>query len=271
VYAQEDSDEETVLNASRASSYHSSNPNASNTRPASSNFKPSEAPSYQRSSNNNDNSGSSTFIWLALIVVGIIVVVFLANQNNDSEVVEPATVESKTYNTDSNIENNNQNTQEQPSISKSSESYQESPSAPENTNLERGYIKQEGGYTNIRETPNGEIAMKIQDGTSILYSRNSSSWYVVYNTSGQRLGYVHSSKIVSENSRSTVSTDLENGYIKQEGGYTNIRVAPNGEIAMKIQDGSPILYKRTSSSWWVVYDTSGERLGYVHSSKIVAR
>lgn len=59
-----------------------------------------------------------------------------------------------------------------------------------------GYIKYEGGYTNIREVPNGNVIYQIEDGTDILYDIYNSSWYIVYDMSGRRLGYVHSSKVV---------------------------------------------------------------------------
>ena len=69
--------------------------------------------------------------------------------------------------------------------------------------METGIIKQEGGYTNVRKTPslNGDIAIKLKDGSPILYNRYDASWCVVYNTSGQKLGYVHSSKIVADSPR----------------------------------------------------------------------
>jgi len=60
------------------------------------------------------------------------------------------------------------------------------------------------------------------------------------------------------------------GRIKQEGGKTNIRSTPGGEIVWKIDDGSPILYIPTSGSWYYVYDLNQNYLGYVHKSKIVA-
>lgn len=61
---------------------------------------------------------------------------------------------------------------------------------------------------------------------------------------------------------------LETGWIKEEGGRTNIRNAPNGDVIMKIYDGSEIRYEVYNSDWYIVYDTSGRRLGFVHSSKI---
>jgi len=132
-----------------------------------------------------------------------------------------------------------------------------------------GYIKQEGGYTNVRSTPNGDVVMKIKDGSPIRYSKYNASWCIVYNSYGDELGYVHSSKIVDEISYDSASPNLNSGYIKQEGGYTNVRYTPNGDIVMKIKDGSPILYSRYNASWCIVYNTDGEELGYVHSSKIV--
>jgi hypothetical protein len=94
-------------------------------------------------------------------------------------------------------------------------------------------------------------------------------WSINYRNWWNNVQPVHSSKIVSENSSATVTSNLRSGYIKQEGGYTNVRNAPNGDVIMKLQDGSAILYSRYNDSWCVVYNTSGQRLGYVHSSKIV--
>mgnify|MGYP002854068969 CR=1 FL=1 len=57
-------------------------------------------------------------------------------------------------------------------------------------------IKPEGGYTNVRSTPNGRIVTKIKDGTTVFVLYTDCDWHMVYNTSGKYLGYVHYSKLV---------------------------------------------------------------------------
>ena len=65
-----------------------------------------------------------------------------------------------------------------------------------------GYVKQEGGETNVRKGPGNsyEIAGKKKDGTSIYYEPSNGSWYKVYNSKKVFIGYMHSSKIVASNS-----------------------------------------------------------------------
>lgn len=63
------------------------------------------------------------------------------------------------------------------------------------------HIKQEGGYTNVRATPNGKVVSKIKDGSTIFIDGIESDgpyvpWTGVYNTAGKFLGWVHDSKIV---------------------------------------------------------------------------
>ena len=78
-----------------------------------------------------------------------------------------------------------------------------------------------------------------------------------------------SASYYEEPSESMVNPEtLETGWIKDEGGRTNIRNAPNGDVIMKIYDGSEIRYEEYNSDWYIVYDTSGRKLGFVHSSKI---
>ena len=67
-------------------------------------------------------------------------------------------------------------------------------------------------------------------------------------------------------------TGLLQGYVIQEGGFTNVRKGPgsNYEIVTKIQDGSPVYYTVHNANWCVVYDDNGNTLGYMHSSKVVS-
>lgn len=60
------------------------------------------------------------------------------------------------------------------------------------------------------------------------------------------------------------------GHIIREGGYTNIRVAPNGGVARKIKDGTAVYYVTNWGDWYEVYDLSLNYMGYVHRTKLVA-
>lgn len=64
-----------------------------------------------------------------------------------------------------------------------------------------GYVKQEGGYTNVRRGPGTsyDIVTKIKDGSGIYYEPYNNSWCKVFNNSKLFIGYMHSSKIVSSN------------------------------------------------------------------------
>ena len=61
-----------------------------------------------------------------------------------------------------------------------------------------GSVIREGGYTNVRQGPgtNYSVVTKIKDGSSIFYTVHNANWCKVYNSSGQMLGYMHSSKVV---------------------------------------------------------------------------
>lgn len=131
-----------------------------------------------------------------------------------------------------------------------------------------GYIKREGGWTNARlhPTTQGSIASKIKDGTSVLIFRGTGNWSEVFDTNQNYLGYVHNSKLV------VTVYEMKEGYIKREGGYTNIRTKASGDapIAHKIKDGTTIMFRATTTNWYKVYSyDSWEFLGYVHKSKIV--
>ena len=60
-------------------------------------------------------------------------------------------------------------------------------------------------------------------------------------------------------------------HVIREGGYTNVRQDPSTSaiIVNKIADGSPIKYKKYNAKWCIVYDLAGNRLGYMHASKVI--
>ena len=64
---------------------------------------------------------------------------------------------------------------------------------------------------------------------------------------------------------------LLSGHVIREGGYTNVRQGPgtNYAIVNKIKDGSPSYYTVYDSKWCVVYDSYGNAMGYMHSSKVI--
>lgn len=63
------------------------------------------------------------------------------------------------------------------------------------------------------------------------------------------------------------------GFIKQEGGYTNVRMAPSmkADLRFDLRDGCPIHYRVYNAEWVELIDEDGEVLGYIHASKVVAR
>lgn len=64
---------------------------------------------------------------------------------------------------------------------------------------------------------------------------------------------------------------LLSGHVIREGGYTNVRQGPgtNYGVVTKIKDGSPIFYTTYNANWCIVYNSAGQQLGYMHSSKVV--
>ncbi len=138
-----------------------------------------------------------------------------------------------------------------------------------------GHVKREGGYTNVRRGPGSSygIATKVKDGSTIYYEYYNSSWYKVYNTAGDYLGYMHSSKIVADSyySAPAATPNYSVAYVKREGGYTNIRRGPgtNYGVAQKVRDGSAIYVSYYNRSWYKVYSSRGSLIGYIHSSKVV--
>ena len=140
----------------------------------------------------------------------------------------------------------------------------------------RGTVKQEGGYTNIRKGPgtNYPIVAKVKDGSSIYYSAGTNGWYKVYTDKMQFSGYVSASKIVTGNSRSNAnanSTILKQyAFVKQEGGYTNIRKGPGSSYAIveKVKDGSTIIVDTSFNSWVRVFRNNGSLIGYISASKL---
>ena len=62
------------------------------------------------------------------------------------------------------------------------------------------HVIREGGYTNVRQGPgsNYPIVTKVKDGSAIYYTTYNASWCNVYNTAGELLGYMHTSKVIPD-------------------------------------------------------------------------
>lgn len=140
-----------------------------------------------------------------------------------------------------------------------------------------GYVKDEGGYTNIRSGPgtNYGIVEKRRDGTAIMYSAGTGSWLRAYTDDGRFVGYIHTSKVVKKEPRNprysdSYYTDIRQGTVVREGGYTNIRRGPgvNYPIVDKVRDGSTIWYSGRGS-WLKVYYGDGSFRGYMSANKII--
>lgn len=138
-----------------------------------------------------------------------------------------------------------------------------------------GLVKDEGGYTNIRQGPGTNYAVvdQIPDGFYINFAPGTGSWYKVYTSytddSPQELiGYIHSSKVVVPKRQGGCKTL---GYVLDEGGYTNIRKGPGTRHAIvgKVRDGSYILFSYDSDNGWLkVYTQTGAFRGYMSANKI---
>ena len=72
------------------------------------------------------------------------------------------------------------------------------PATPPVAGLLPATVIREGGYTNVRQGPgsNYTIVTKVKDGSPIYYTTYNNQWHKVYNTAGQYLGYMHTSKVI---------------------------------------------------------------------------
>ena len=77
---------------------------------------------------------------------------------------------------------------------------QPAPAAPPVAGLLPAHVIREGGYTNVRQGPgtNYGIVTKVKDGSPIYYTAYNANWCSVYNTAGQYLGYMHTSKVIPD-------------------------------------------------------------------------
>ena len=71
-----------------------------------------------------------------------------------------------------------------------------------------GSVIQEGGYTNVRQSPSTQAAIvnKIKDGSPIYYKKYNGSWCEVYDQQGSFMGYMHASKVVAGSAPVATST-----------------------------------------------------------------
>lgn len=67
--------------------------------------------------------------------------------------------------------------------------------------LLHGFVKDEDGYTNVRQGPgtNYEIVTTIKDGSMVYYTVYNSKWNIVYDNYGNALGYMYYNRIVQSN------------------------------------------------------------------------
>ena len=142
-------------------------------------------------------------------------------------------------------------------------------------NYRFGLVKDQGGETNIRKGPGTSypVVETAPDGSFINFRHLGNGWAEVYTcyTDGSEqdfVGYMASSKIVVP-PRSGVTKYV--GFVKDEGGYTNIRKGPGTNYAVvgKVKDGSFILYHTDfNGSWYQVYTQQGKLRGYISASKV---
>ncbi len=142
----------------------------------------------------------------------------------------------------------------------------------------RAYVKQEGGYTNIRRGPgtNYGIVKKERDGNPIFIGSNVGGWYEVYSSGGGFVGYIAASKVVFRRQGGRPRYDYGDGLISvqvaREGGYTNLRSGPgtNYRVIGKVQDGSYVYtYPGDGSGGWQrIYYGNGNFRGWMAKSKL---
>ena len=146
----------------------------------------------------------------------------------------------------------------------------------------RAFVKQEGGYTNIRRGPgtNYGIVRKERDGNPILIGDNVGGWYEVYSSGGSFVGYIAASKVVfggnqprrPRYNRYNDGGGLISVQVAQEGGYTNLRNGPgtNYRIVGKVRDGSYVYtYPGDGTGGWQrIYNGNGGFRGWMAKSKL---
>ena len=146
----------------------------------------------------------------------------------------------------------------------------------------RAYVKQEGGYTNIRRGPGTGygIVRKERDGSPILVGDNVGGWYEVYSRGGSFVGYIAANKVVfgrgydapRRRPRYDDGGGLVSVQVAQEGGYTNLRSGPgtNYRVIDQVRDGS-FVYTYPgdrSGGWQRIYHGNGSFRGWIARNKL---
>ena len=147
----------------------------------------------------------------------------------------------------------------------------------------RAFVKQEGGYTNVRTGPGTGygIVKKVRDGNPITIGYNISGWYEVYE-GDYIIGYIAASKVVfgrqggqprrPRYDRYNNGGGLISVQVAREGGYTNVRSGPgtNYRVIGKVQDGSYVYtYPGDGSGGWQrIYYSNGNFRGWMARSKL---
>ena len=145
-----------------------------------------------------------------------------------------------------------------------------------------GRVQDPDGYTNIRRGPgvNYPIVRRYQSGDYLYYTPQSNGWSKVY--SGDRnstyMGYMATSRIrrVNPNSGSDYgysapASEFRSGYIVDPvDNYVNVRRGPGMDYAIvsRLNVGTFVYYKPSSSGWVKTYNRNKIYLGYVAKSRI---
>ena len=143
-----------------------------------------------------------------------------------------------------------------------------------------GQVNDPDGYTNIRKAPSTDapIVRQYNSGEYLYYTPQKNGWSLVYSgvKSNTFMGYMHTSRIskIDPNYSDSYSTNTyyEEGYIVDPvDNYVNVRKGPgiSYSIVGRLDTYTDILFTRTESNWYKVYDENYNYLGYVFHDRIM--
>ena len=147
----------------------------------------------------NKNILYGIIIALTIIAIGLGIFAYykVKESDNNNQLTTPQShAVEETTNTEDDYQRTSRGNQEE-MLNTYSSTPTQSP-----TNLLMGYVKDEDGYTNVRQGPgtNYAIVTQILDGNPVYYTIvPNSNWYLVYDERGNTLGYMYSNRIVPSN------------------------------------------------------------------------
>jgi SH3-like domain-containing protein len=120
-------------------------------------------------------------------------------------------------------------------------------------------------YVNLRETPNGRVMMRLNNGTTVNVKERSGEWSKVEYPAGRVSGYLFSKLLTSCSGTCMVVADPNDTYV-------NLRRTPNGQVLARLKNGTRVyVYGRSGEwSWGEIIENGGRNNPGYMFSKLLA-